>query len=156
MSIFHSVCTDQRSVDNLLALPTKGQMLSPTSANSYTNLIYIHITLKCTSSSHVTEGVSKPTYAFAMQRLCYPAVKHWSFYWVMVIEMTYSWQWTLIDRIDLWVTLNIEHMNNINDIKYGVKWPNHLLWWLLIRQFSNYRWTDQWQTYNESSINAVN
>ncbi len=33
-----------------------------------------------------------------------------------------------------WFMGNIEHMNNINDIKYGVKWPNNLLWWLLIRQ----------------------
>lgn len=60
MSILHSVYTDQRSVDNLLALPTTGQMLIPTSANSYTNLIYIQSKLKCTKSRHVTEGVSKP------------------------------------------------------------------------------------------------
>lgn len=75
MSILHSVYTDQRSVDNLLALPTKRQMFSPTSANSYTNITYIQSTLKCTSSKHVTEGVSKPTHALAMQRLCYHASK---------------------------------------------------------------------------------
>lgn len=81
MSILHPVCTDQRSVDNLLALPTKRQMLSLTSANSFTSrenyihLIYIQRTSKLTSSRQVTEGGSKPTNALAMQRLCYHASK---------------------------------------------------------------------------------
>lgn len=50
-------------------------LYSYTNREDYIHLIYIQRTLKCTSSRHVTEGIGKPTYTLAMQRLCYLASK---------------------------------------------------------------------------------